>query len=218
MNREFWLERWQNNEIGFHQEEVNAHLQQFWEKMGLPPDAGVFVPLCGKSRDLLWLRAQGHRVLGIEISPLAVEAFFTENRLEPACGTSGSFVSFTSDGLELLCGDFFELDPERLRDVKGVYDRASLVALPPSLREKYAQKMKSLLPASTPVLLVTMDYPQGEMDGPPFSVSGEEVEALYGDRYRIELLYSKDILEENPRFREKGLTRLTECVYALRPR
>lgn len=218
MKREFWLERWQNNEIGFHQDEVNAHLQQFWSEVELAADGKVFVPLCGKTRDMLWLRAQGHPILGIEISPLAVEAFFSENRLEPSCGTSGPFVSFETDGLELLCGDFFDLEPDRLKDVQGVYDRASLVALPPEMRERYAEKMKALLPAGARVLLVTMDYPQQEMDGPPFSVSEEEVRALYGDRFSISPLYRNDILEENPRFREKGLSRLTECVYALGPR
>lgn len=217
MKQEFWLERWQQDQIGFHQDEVNVHLQQFWGRIGLTPEAKVFVPLCGKSRDMLWLRGQGHPVLGIELSPIAVEAFFEENRLQPAQRKTGSFTSYTSDGVELLCGDLFDLEPEALQDVRGVYDRASLVALPPSMRERYAKMMKRLLPPSAQVLLVTMDYPQQEMDGPPFSVSEDEVRGLYGDRFAVSVLYRKPILDENPRFREKGLTRLTECVYALKP-
>jgi len=218
MKREFWLERWQRNEIGFHQTEINAHLQQFWGEMGLAPSAKVLVPLCGKSADMLWLRARGHPVLGVEISSLAVEAFFEENELNPKREEGEMFTSFSCDGMELLCGDFFNLEAQRLSDIQGVYDRASLIALPPSMREKYAETMKRILPESARALLVTMDYPQHEMDGPPFSVAEHEVRALYEDRFDVSVLYSKDILDENPRFREKGLTSLTECVYWLRPR
>src|SRR4030042_914462 len=84
MNPDFWLERWQRNEIGFHQPEINAHLQDFWGQLAVPAGGQVFVPLCGKSRDLLWLRARGHRVLGVELSPIAVRDFFAENALTPA--------------------------------------------------------------------------------------------------------------------------------------
>lgn len=168
MKAEFWLERWQRNEIGFHQGEINAHLQEFWGGLQLPAGSEVFVPLCGKSRDLLWLRAQGHRVLGVELSPLAVEDFFLENELKPQVRSHGIFDSWSCDGVTLLCGDFFELEAADLKGVAAVYDRASLVALPPEMRERYAQHLHRILPARVPMLLVTMDYPQAEMSGPPF--------------------------------------------------
>lgn len=217
MKAEFWLERWQRKEIGFHQGEINAHLQEYWGGLRLPAGAEVFVPLCGKSRDMLWLRAQGHRVLGVELSPLAVEDFFLENELKPQVRSHGAFDSWSCDGITLLCGDFFDLEPADLKGVAAVYDRASLVALPPEMRARYAGHLHHILPAVAPMLLVTMDYPQAEMEGPPFAVTEQEVRGFYAGRYAVERLFALDILPETPRFRAAGVTRLDEVVYALRP-
>ncbi len=213
MHPGFWLERWQKNEIGFHQAEINFHLQKFWAQLGV--SGQVLVPLCGKSRDMLWLRAQGHQVLGVEISALAVQSFFTENELQPTLTRDGAFERWDSDGLTLLCGDFFDLNAAQLGAVAGVYDRAALIALPAELRQRYARHLCQLLPPSAPLLLVTMEYEQAQMPGPPFAVSEAEVHDLYSANYQVNLLYSKDILAEQPRFRERGLTRLEERVYHL---
>ena len=215
MHESFWLERWQQNQIGFHQDEINAHLQAFWPGLGVPAGAPVFVPLCGKSRDMLWLRAQGHRVLGVELSEIAVRDFFAENGLKAAVTADDRFDRWHSDGLTILRGDFFDLEPDDLADCLGAYDRASLIALPTEMRSRYARRMARLLPAAAPVLLVTLEYPQAQMQGPPFSVHGEEVGRLFGDWYQVESVYRRDILSENPRFREKGLDRLEERVYRL---
>jgi len=218
MKPNFWHERWQRNEIGFHQQEINAHLQDYWAQLAVPAGGQVFVPLCGKSRDLLWLRARGHAVLGVEISPIAVRNFFAENELTPQVTRQGAFERYESDGLAVLCGDFFDLTPELLQGVTGVYDRASLIALPPELRERYAEHSSIILPAATATLLVTMEYLQDEMSGPPFAVREDEVCRLYDNRYTVTCLFSKDILAENSRFRERGLQALTEKVYRLVPR
>jgi len=218
MNPEFWHERWQRNEIGFHQQEINLHLQGYWREVGVDAGACVLVPLCGKSRDMLWLAGAGHRVLGVEISPLAVQAFFDENGLVPEVSAAGPFESRRCGEIEILCGDFFALARERLRDVGAVYDRASLVALPPEMRRGYAAHLTQLLAPGTPVLLVTMDYPQEQMNGPPFSVTADEVHALYDAAFDVRVLAEVDILGENPRFRERGLTRLLEQVLLLQRR
>ena len=218
MNPDFWHERWQRNEIGFHQHEINSHLQDFWGQLAVPAGGLVFVPLCGKSRDLLWLRARGYRVLGVELSPIAVRDFFVENALTPQVTRQGAYERHEADGLAILCGDFFDLTPELLQGVGGVYDRASLIALPPELRTRYAGHSAAILPAVAGILLVTMEYPQNEMSGPPFAVREEEVRRLYANRYTVGNLFSKDILAENPRFRERGLSALAEKVYRLAPR
>ncbi len=218
MDPEFWLERWQHTQIGFHQVEINAHLQAFWPGLGLPEGSAIFVPLCGKSRDMLWLRASGHRVLGVEISSIAVRDFFSENGLSPHSNRTPGFECHEIDGLKLCQGDFFDLGPGDLADCAGVYDRASLVALPPAMRERYAQHLQRMLPIQTEILLVTMEYPEGEMQGPPFSVHEHEVRALYGNCYRVEGLFDMDMLAENPQLRKKGLTRLQEKVYRLKPK
>ena len=217
MDRDFWLECWQRNEIGFHQQEINAHLQEFWEQLTVPAGGLVFVPLCGKSRDLLWLRARGYRVLGVELSPMAVRDFFVENKRTPQVTRQGRFERHEADGLAILCGDFFDLTPELVQGVAGVYDRAALIALPPELRTRYAGHSAAILPAAT-ALLVTMEYPQNEMSGPPFAVRKDEVHRLFEKHYTVTCLLSKDTLAESPRFRERGLHALTEKVYRLAPR
>lgn len=217
MDPQFWHERWQRHETGWHQHEINTHLQDFWPRLVLPAGSPVFVPLCGKSRDLLWLRAQGHAVLGVEISPIAVREFFAENQLTPAVTRLGHFERCEVDGLSVLCGDYFALTPDLLAGVAGVYDRASLIALPPEMRPRYAHQLAQILPRGAGILLVTMEYHQPEMAGPPFAVHEDEVRALYEPRYRVTRLYEKDVFAENPRFRERGLSALRETVYRLTP-
>jgi thiopurine S-methyltransferase len=218
MNPDFWHQRWQRGEIGWHQTAVNLHLQDHWPPRGVPIGARVFVPLCGKSLDMLWLAGEGHRVLGVEVSPVAVEAFFEENGLRPATLDEPPFRRYRIDEIEILCGDFFDLQPRHLTDVGAAFDRASLIALPPQMRPRYASHLASLVSPETSILLVTLDYEQSEMSGPPFAVTSSEVSALLGGRFGIRALAEHDVLAENPRFRERGLTRLLEHVYELQPR
>ncbi|PKM36900.1 MAG: thiopurine S-methyltransferase [Gammaproteobacteria bacterium HGW-Gammaproteobacteria-10] len=215
MHQEFWLERWQHNQIGFHNESINPHLEQYWPALHIEAGSRVFVPLCGKSNDMLWLLAQNYRVIGVELSPLAVNAFFTENKVPATAGRKDKFEVWENDDLCIYCGDFFHLIEDDLTGVDAVYDRASLVALPPEMRADYAAHMKRFLKTGTKILLVAFDYPQQEMDGPPFSVQCQEVETLYRDWCRIDLLHTEDILSKEPRFRERGLSRLQEQVYVL---
>lgn len=216
MQTGFWKERWERNEIAFHQEEVNPALRQYWSVLGVPPGAKVFVPLCGKSRDMRWLRHRGHPVLGIEIVELAVRDFYAENGLVPAISDVRPFRRYHADDIALLCGDFFCLVPEDLADVAAVYDRASLIAFAPSQRGSYAAKLAEILPARVQMLLISMTYPQAEMQGPPFSVPEGEVRELYEEHFTVERLRQRDVLAENPRFRERGLTSLTAEVYRIR--
>jgi thiopurine S-methyltransferase len=215
MEKDFWLECWERQEIGFHQNEINPYLRQYWPDLHTGDAARVFVPLCGKSRDLRWLREQGHTVLGVELSPLAVQAFFEENGLHPQRAAAARFDRYEADGFHLLCGDFFDLHQDDLGKVEAVYDRASLVALPPEMRERYVRHLSGLLPPGTRMLLVTFDYPQAEMPGPPFAVSPQEVERLYRGHAEIRLLAQLDVLRQNPRFVERGVSRLQENIFLL---
>ena len=215
MKKEFWLERWGRQEIGFHQDEVNPYLCRYWPELNLARGSAVFVPLCGKSRDMLWLREQGHPVLGVELSDIAVQAFFKENGYTPHHVISERFDCCEADDIRLLCGDFFDLGGDDLAKVTAVYDRASLVALPVEMRERYARHLVNILPPATQILLVTFDYPQPEMSGPPFAVSSDEVQALYRDYAEVHRLAQLDVLELNPHFKARGLSRLQENIFLL---
>jgi len=215
MEPEFWHERWEKGEIGFHQHDFNRHMQEFVDRLGVQTQARVLVPLCGKSLDMLWLADHGYRVTGIEISELAVRDFFAENGLDhEIIGRSGMLI-YRGENIEIWCVDFFTVDRTDLPLVDAVYDRASLIALPPDMRLDYAGHLTSLISSGIRSLLVTLDYPQEEMRGPPFSVTAVEVEQLFSSQYRINHLHSEDCLANEPRFRKKGLTRLDEHVFIL---
>ena len=215
MKKQFWIERWQLNEIGFHQDNINTYLESWWQKLNTIPGTQVFVPLCGKSRDMLWLLGQGYKVLAVEVSSLAVENFFSENDLEPVIKNQGEFVSYEINDLTILCGDIFSITKNDLKEVTAVYDRASLVALPPEMRKQYSDHLMAILPAESETLLITLEYCQKEMNGPPFSVTEKEVCDLYAERFQVEALSEHDILDESPRFKKRGLTRFIEKVYRL---
>jgi thiopurine S-methyltransferase len=215
MNKDFWLERWEREEIGFHEGVVNSYLIRFWSEMHVAKDSKVFVPLCGKSVDMQWLRQQGHSVVGVELSEIAAQAFYRENGYTPTLSVSEKFKQYEANELRILCGDFFDLKREDLAGVHAVYDRASMVALPPDMRQRYAQHLVSILPAATQILLITFDYPQDEMPGPPFALSSAEVEMLFSKYADIRVLAQIDALPQNPRFQQRGLTRLRENIYLL---
>lgn len=217
MEPDFWHQRWENNLIGFHLDEVNPHLKAHWSTLDLKPDARVLVPLCGKSQDLVWLAEQGYQVIGVEISPIAVKDFFAENHLRATRIDNARCDIWQGEAITLLCGDLFELTPGDIGPVDAVYDRASLIALPPAMRRRYVQTLDHLVPGHAPHLLISLDYDSRKMDGPPFAVSESEIHELYIERYRIDCLRSDDVLEQNERFRERGLEWLRESVYRLIP-
>jgi len=215
MELEFWRERWRENQIGFHLSSVNPSLLKHWDTTKPEQHSMVLVPLCGKSVDMIWLANQGHHVLGVEISEIAIRDFFAENKLDYQQGSYKNFQVFSSGPITLLQGDFFELDADMTKDVKLVYDRAALVALPESMRKGYTEKIIQIMQPNTRMLLITMDYEQSQMDGPPFTVSDAEIQQLYSQSFQIESLANEDILAQQPRFKERGLTRLVESVHLL---
>jgi thiopurine S-methyltransferase len=216
MDPSFWIERWDKRQIGFHQPHINPYLQAHWAQLGTTPSSTVLVPLCGKSRDMQWLQAQGHAVMGIEVSRQAVSEFFSEQQLQPRVTESARFEVWESPGYRLLCGDFFALEADDLKAVSAVFDRAALIALPVNLRQRYVAKLQAVLPAPARMLLVAMTYPQAQMGGPPFSVDEAEVRRLYAAS-QVEQLQDEDVLsqQDNARFKERGLKYLSEQVYRI---
>lgn len=214
MDAEFWRERWQLGEIGFHKSRANPLMMRWWPMLNLRQGASVLVPLCGKSLDMLWLRDQGLAVVGAELSRLALDSFIAEHQLPCEWLVCDGFDVAKGDGLTLYCGDFFALGVEQLHSVSAVYDRAALIALPPPMRQRYVAHLREYLEGGWKMLLITLDYCQSERAGPPFSVPDAEVRTLFSG-CSVSVLHEVDVLGDHPVFRDQGLTSLIERVYLI---
>jgi thiopurine S-methyltransferase len=171
--------------------------------------------LCGKSLDMLWLRDQGHFVIGVELAAAALEAFCLENGIPARRRVGGDFDVYEAENLALFRGDFFKLTPDLLGDIAAIYDRAALISWTAELRPAYADHVAVLAPSGMPMLLITLEYAQAQMPGPPFSVARDEVERLYSANFKIRELSRRDVLASEPRLRTRGVTALTEVCYHL---
>lgn len=211
MDEQFWHRKWQRNEIGFHAPDFNPMLLRYWRTLALAQGVRVFVPLCGKTRDIHWLLAQGHRVVGAELSRTAVEQLFSDLGLTPAIDTSGTLTRFQAGDLTVFVGNIFDLDREMLGPVEAIYDRAALVALPTPLRERYTAHLTEIT-RKAPQLLVTLEYDATLIEGPPFSIPAQEVSRLYDTDYRIERLEQRDNGEKL-----KGICPTLESAWKLLP-
>lgn len=218
MHPDFWHDRWQTDRIGFHQDAVSPMLDAHWDACGVAAGARVFVPLCGKSLDMPWLVARGHAVLGVEVSPIAVAAFFEALELVPAVHESKYGRHHRAGAYELIEGDAFALDAQALESCAGVYDRAALIALPPELRQPYLRTLYRALPRDCRGLLVTLEYPQPEREGPPFAVHEDEVRAGLGDALQAEVLERRDILHDCGESVGGDLSALHTVAYRLQRR
>jgi thiopurine S-methyltransferase len=212
---EFWHDRWRTGQLGFHKPAVDPHLTAYWPKFKLAAASSVLVPLCGKSLDLLWLRDRGHTVVGVELSAVALESFCMENGIPARRRSLGDFDEYQAAGLKLLRGDFFALTQQHLGPIVAVYDRAALISWTKDLRESYVAHLTALTNPGAKTLLITVEYQQHQMSGPPFSVSADEVRRLYAAHHEISQLGRHDILASEARLRARGLTELHEVCYQL---
>jgi thiopurine S-methyltransferase len=210
-----WLERWREGRIGFHQDTPSPLLVEFWHEIGARQDARVFVPLAGKSVDMPWLASQGHGVFGVELAPLAVAQFFEEQGLTPVATDTRNGPLYRAGSIDLLCGDVFALDENDLAGCDAVFDRAALIALPPDLRRRYVREVYARLPMGCRGLLVTLEYPPNEKQGPPFSVPESEVRDLFERDWTVEVLTRRDILAYQPSFRDEGVSALHAAAYRI---
>lgn len=210
MEAEFWHQRWQKGEIGFHEGEANALLVRYFQAWFGQRNSRVFLPLCGKTRDIGWLMAKGYRVAGAELSETAIEQLFRDLGVQPERTGQGDLTRYSADGIDIFVGDIFDLSADGLGEVDVIYDRAALVALPLEMRQRYAAHLMQMT-AMAPQFLITFDYDQSAMDGPPFSVTDEDIARCYGDRYERRRIASEDVAGGL-----KGVCAATENVWLLR--
>ncbi len=187
MDRDFWLDKWAKGITGFHREQPNPALIAHIDRLGLAPGARVFLPLCGKTRDIGWLLGQGYRVCGVEFSALAVDQLFGDLEIVPTQSEAGALVLYRAPGLDLFVGDIFDLGQGALGSVDAIYDRAALVALPEGMRGRYAGHLTQITDGAAQ-LLVCCDYDQNAMAGPPFSVDEAQVREFYAGTHDLTIL------------------------------
>lgn len=211
MDEGFWHRRWRKNEISFHKDQPNALMVEHFKGAFATEGGRVLVPLCGKTRDIGWLLAQGCRVAGAELSRLAVDQLFAELGLTPEAADLGPITRCSAAGIDIFVGNILDLSAAMLGPVDVTYDRAALVALPEAMREGYAAHLVRLTEAA-PQFLITFEYDQTRMPGPPFSVTGDDLRRLYGARYGLTLLASTEVVGGL-----KGQCPATEQAWLLRP-
>ncbi len=187
MDVNFWLQRWDSNEIGFHEKKANPLLVEHVNELNLDKDSRIFLPLCGKTLDIAWLLSKGFRVAGAELSKTAIEQLFIALGIEPDISTAGNIDRYSAENLDIFVGDIFELSSETLGPVDAIYDRAALVALPENMRQKYTSHLLKIT-SEAPQLLLSYEYDQNVMDGPPFSISHDEVKEHYIAHYTLNRL------------------------------
>lgn len=210
MDTSFWHHKWEANEIGFHEGTPNALLVRHFGALELTPGGRVFLPLCGKTRDIAWLLDQGYRVAGAELSSIAVEQLFADLGLTPQIVSSGALQCYSAPHIDIFVGDIFALTRDMLGAVDAVYDRAALVALPLEMRGRYAAHLRTLTyPA--PQLVICFEYDQTQLDGPPFCVDSLFLEQHYASHYVLTRVDSVSVANGL-----KGICAATENVWLLR--
>lgn len=192
MDDNFWLQRWETNNIGFHQSEANPLLVNTFKELTLAKGSRVFLPLCGKTLDIAWLLSKGYRVAGAELSELAIEQLFIELGVAPKVFEVGQAKRYSATNIDIFVGNIFYLSNKMLGPVDAIYDRAALVALPKEMRHRYTAHLMEITNKS-PQLLICFEYDQTLMEGPPFSISNEEINQHYKDSYDLTLILSSDV-------------------------
>jgi thiopurine S-methyltransferase len=210
MDHSFWHAKWEKNEIAFHQREANPLLVRNFDALSLEKGSRVFLPLCGKTLDIPWLLSQGFRVAGAELSGIAVQQLFDEMGITPTVSRLGTLERYSADDIDIYVGDIFELSRNIMGPVDAVYDRAALVALPAEMRAKYAAHLAGITDRA-PQLLISYEYDQALQPGPPFSVTGEEVQQLYSHLFDVNRLMSIEVSGGL-----RGKCPATESVWLLR--
>ena len=210
-----WLEFWENNEINWHSDVVTQELEEYLGLLKLEDGDKVFFPLCGKSLDMTYILNQGFSVIGVELSEIGIKQFFHTNELDFTISQVGEFDLYSAKNIEIYCGDFFSLTSKHLCDVKAVFDRKSLIALDRNLRQKYVKHLNDIISLGVRMLLITLNYPQHQMSGPPFSVDKSEVESLFGMAFNYQELKSFQDIENGLKLARASVDYIENAAYCL---
>ncbi len=193
MEPKFWYQKWKDNVIGFHLNEPNPLLLTHFEALSLKEDSRIFLPLCGKTLDIAWLLSKGHRVVGAELSEIAIDQLFEALGLTPDIKDLGDLTHYSAENIDIFVGDIFHLSSKDLGLFDAIYDRAAFVALPRETRERYAAHLIKVT-SGAPQLLISFEYNQALMAGPPFSISNKEIDQHFQAAYDLSLIASEAVV------------------------
>jgi len=211
----FWQNRWEKGEINFHLNSIHPDLKLYLSKLSLAPDSTIFVPLCGKTLDIGYLLSNGYRVIAAEMVEIAVKQLFEELQLTPNVSAWKEGLCYQSGALTVYVGNFFDLSVEDCAGVDAIYDRAALVAMPHKRQSEYCRHL-GLITQHAKCLLSTLTFDQNTVEGPPFSISMEQLHRYYADRYTIECLKETETIDEEPTFQAKGLKSVIRRAFLLK--
>ncbi|KHE91727.1 MAG: thiopurine S-methyltransferase [Candidatus Scalindua rubra] len=210
MSIDFWKQTWEKNEIGFHESKPNPLLVAYFKELNLVEGSRVFLPLCGKALDIAWLLSKGYRVTGAELSKLAIKQLFIGLGVEPEITECGNVSRYSAKNIDIFVGDIFDVSSDILGPVDAIYDRAALVALPEEMRKRYTKHILEITDTADQIL-ITFEYDQSLMDGPPFSLNSDEISRHYKDAYNLALLESISVPGGL-----KGICAATESIWLLK--
>jgi thiopurine S-methyltransferase len=225
---------------GWHLAEVNESLVKHGSHI-LPADdtcqdyaARIFVPLCGKTVDMAYLASkQNVEVIGLDGIRLPLEEFATEHpSLQivplPASNSGDKYERLAGKNISFLKGDYFDLDETAAGGrFDAVWDRASIIAIEPHLREQYVETMSRVIKPGGTLLVSTLERrtgsEEGRNSGPPFSVPEAEVRRLYEGQNWVEsvtLVEETDQFAKSPadaeRFSSSGVTSMYNLVFVIK--
>lgn len=212
MENKYWLNKWQSKDIAFHEQNVSSDLITYIEALSLQSGDGILVPLCGKTKDIVWLANKGFHVIGVELSPIACDEFFTEMNATPQITQQSKFTSYKYTNIELLCGDLFDLTGINLPNIHAIYDCKALIALPEDVRKRYVNQLVACLGTKIKILLLTIES-SCHINPPPYSVDSKEINLLYGTYFNIQQLKSVSVQDIPEKLTKKGYLEMRENVY-----
>ena len=169
LDESFWSERYNSGEIGWDIGYVSTPLKEYIDQL-TNKNLKILIPGGGNSYEAEYLFKKGFRnvfVVDISSKPLKnlkerVPSFPTEN---------------------LLHKDFFAL--EETFDL--ILEQTFFCALDPSLRQKYVDKMESLLKPNGRLVGLLFNIPLNN-DKPPFGGNEVEYRSLFSEKFKIDTM------------------------------
>ncbi len=217
MNNEFWLNKWKTNDIAFHEKDANPDLINYLSELNLHQGDCIFVPFCGKSKDMLWLAEKGFNVIGVELSTIACNDFFSELNITPTIVQKPKFSVYQYKNIKLFCGDLFDLTSADLSSVKAIYDCKALIALPFNLRKKYVDHIISCTQTKINILVLTRES-NSVVTPPPFPINKAEIDLLFNSHFDVKQIKNRPLPSIPERLVKKGYADISECVYLISER